>query len=100
CFGSLMRFGISTHLFHGERLQRVHLERVAARGFNLIEVFATRTHLDYHDARAVADLRRWLDELGLRTWSVHAPITDSFSGGAWGRAYSNASSDATARQEA
>src|SRR5690606_29018714 len=33
-------------------------------------------------------------------WSMHAPICDGFVGGVWGRAYSNASSNAAARQEA
>ena len=36
-------FGISTHLYHGERLVRRHFERIAAHGFDLVEIFATRT---------------------------------------------------------
>ena len=44
-----MRFGLSTHLFHGERLSRQHFEAMRASGFDLVEVFATRTHIDYHD---------------------------------------------------
>ena len=32
-----MTFGISTHLFHGERLQRPHLETLKAHGFDLID---------------------------------------------------------------
>jgi sugar phosphate isomerase/epimerase len=95
-----MRFGLSTHVFHGERLTRRHLERIAARDFSLIEIFATRTHVDYHSAAAIAELRTWLDELGLTAWSMHAPICDSFTGGRWGRAYSPATTDAARRQEA
>jgi sugar phosphate isomerase/epimerase len=97
---SRTRFGLSTHLFHGEPLERRHLERMAALGFDLIEVFATRTHLDYRDARRVAEIGAWCRELGLTPWSLHAPICDSFVGGVWGRPYSTASVDSAARREA
>jgi sugar phosphate isomerase/epimerase len=95
-----MRFGLSTHLFHGERLGRRQLELVRAHGFDLVEIFATRTHVDYHDARAVDDLARALADLGLSVNSVHGPICESFSDGIWGRAYSNASSQPARREEA
>lgn len=94
------RFGISTHLFHGERLTARHFERIQSYGFPLVEVFATRTHFDYHDARAVEEVRGWMTARGLTAWSVHAPICDSFVNGVWGRAFSNASPDAAARREA
>jgi sugar phosphate isomerase/epimerase len=94
------RFGLSTHLFHGERLSERHLERFAAHGFPIVEVFATRSHFDYHSAAAVRDARTWMARHGLTPWSVHAPICDSFVGGVWGRAYSNATTDAAARREA
>ena len=95
-----MRFGISTHLFHGERLERRHFERIAERDLTIVELFATRTHLDYHDPGHVAAVAGHVRALGLTPWSVHAPICDSFVGGQWGRAYSNASPPAALRQEA
>lgn len=94
------RFGLSTHLFHGERLTERHLSRIASHGFPLVEVFATRSHFDYHDARSVADVRTWIDAAGLTAWSVHAPICESFVDGVWGRAYSNATTDRAGRKEA
>jgi sugar phosphate isomerase/epimerase len=94
------RFGLSTHLFHGERLTARHLERIATHGFPLVEIFATRSHFNYHDAKAVTEVRSWIDACGLLPWSVHAPICESFVGGVWGRAYSNATPDAAARTEA
>jgi sugar phosphate isomerase/epimerase len=94
------RFGISTHLFHGERLARAHLEAIAAHDFQVVEIFATRTHVDYHDPRATADIGTWLADLGLSAASMHAPICDGFTGGVWGRAYSNASPHAATRAEA
>jgi sugar phosphate isomerase/epimerase len=95
-----MRFGMSTHLVHGERLARRHLERIAAHGFPLVEVFATATHVDYRSAAAIGEIRSWLDDLALTAWSLHAPISEGFTDGVWGRAYSLAASSAARRQEA
>src|SRR5882672_10422858 len=60
------QFGISTHLYHGQRLSRDHLLEIAAHGFEWVEVYATRTHFDYHNPAAVADLQQWIAEAGLR----------------------------------
>lgn len=96
----MSRFALSTHLFHGERLARTHVETLAAHGFDVAEIFMTRSHVDYHDEAALSALRRWTDECGVRVWSVHAPICESLRGGVWGRAYSNATRDDSARDEA
>jgi sugar phosphate isomerase/epimerase len=86
-------FGISTHLFHDARLDREHLVEVAAHGFEAIELFATRSHFDYHDPHAVELLAEWLDDTRLTLHSVHAPITASLVGGVWGEAWSTAVAD-------
>jgi sugar phosphate isomerase/epimerase len=95
-----VNFGLSTHLFHDQRLERSHLETIKAHGFDLVEVFATRTHFDYRDRSRVGELRDWLGDLGMSAGSMHAPICDSFRGGQWGRAFSNASSHGPSREEA
>jgi sugar phosphate isomerase/epimerase len=95
-----MRFGISTHLYHDQRLERDHLAEIARYGFEAIEVFATRTHFDYHDESAVAALAEWLSETGLVLNSVHAPITASMRQGKGGEGFSNALADNAARQAA
>lgn len=96
-----MRFGISTHLFHDERLSREHLARIAAHGFESVEVFATRSHFDYHDAGAIAQLGQWLKETGLALHGIHAPIAESMSAGdRWGPTISNAVTDNARRQAA
>jgi sugar phosphate isomerase/epimerase len=95
-----MRFGISTHLFHDSRLDRTHLAQIAAAGFDVIEVFATRSHFDYHDEGAIATLSAWLAETGLTLGSVHAPIALGMSAGQLRDVLSNAASDNTARQAA
>ena len=93
-------FGISTHLFHAERLDREHLVEVAAHGFEAVEVYATRTHFDYHDPRAAVALAEWLDDTRLSLNSVHAPTTVSFQNGRWGDTLTIATADEGRRQHA
>jgi sugar phosphate isomerase/epimerase len=73
---------------------------VASYGFESIELFATRTHFDYHDPAAIAALGQWLKETGLRLNSIHAPITDRLTDGQWGVVLSNAAADNARRQAA
>ena len=94
------QFGVSTHLYHGQRLTRDHLIEIAAHGFETVEVFATRTHFDYHSAAAIADLQQWLAEAGLQLHGVHAPTSDSYVGGRWGAPLTLASADPDARAKA
>ena len=91
------QFGVSTHLYHHQRLTRDHVLEIAAHGFEAVEVFATRTHLDYHNPSVVSDLQQWLAEAGLELYSVHAPISDRYGGGRHGELMSIASADAKAR---
>jgi sugar phosphate isomerase/epimerase len=93
-------FGVSTHLFHHERLTRDHLQAIAAQGFEMVEVFATRTHFDYHSPGAVADLQQWLADAGVTLRSVHAPTAERFVGGVWGGSMSVASIEPALRERA
>ena len=96
-----MRFGISTHLFHEQRLSREHLEQIAAHGFEAIELFATRSHFDYHDRAAISQLGDWLKETRLALHGIHAPIAESMaSGDKWGAPISTAVGDNAKRQAA
>ncbi|HXG87980.1 MAG TPA: sugar phosphate isomerase/epimerase family protein [Vicinamibacterales bacterium] len=94
------RFGVSTHLYHDLRLDRDHLVEIAAHGFDTIEVFATRSHFDYHDGVAVRSLAEWLEDTRMTLNSVHAPIAASLAGGVWGETYSFAATDAERRRQA
>jgi len=67
-------FGVSTRLYHHQRLLREHLLEIAAHGFGTVELFASRTHVDYHNPAVVADLQQWLAEARLELHSVHAPL--------------------------
>jgi sugar phosphate isomerase/epimerase len=95
-----MRFGISTHLYHDRPLEPAHLEQIRGYGFETIELFATRSHFDYHDESAMAALAGWLAETGLTLNSVHAPIITGAAGGNWGTNYSNAAADKARREAA
>jgi sugar phosphate isomerase/epimerase len=94
------RFGVSTHLFHQSRLTRDHLVHIAAHGFETVELFATRTHFDYHDDQAIQRLREWLEDTQLELHSVHAPIVEGMANGRWVGSYSNASGDERRRAAA
>jgi sugar phosphate isomerase/epimerase len=94
------QYGISTHLYHGQRLAREHLLDIAAHGFETVELFATRTHIDYHNPAAIADLQQWLGEAGLEAQSIHAPVVVAYEGGRWIGPLSIASADAAERERA
>jgi sugar phosphate isomerase/epimerase len=98
--GSTVRYGISTHLYHDSRLSRDHLIEIASYGFDQVEVFAARTHFDYHDARAITELEGWLREAGLSLHSIHAPIVEEIVNGRWIGALSLAAADPGVREHA
>src|SRR5258706_4823389 len=89
----MKRFGISTHLYHGERLKGDHLTEIASHGFEAVELLATKSHFDYHDPRTIGALAAWLRDAGLEMPSVHAPIVDSLVNDTWGHVYSTATRD-------
>jgi sugar phosphate isomerase/epimerase len=95
-----MQFGISTHLFHEQRLSREHLAQIAAYGFEAVELFATRSHFDYTDPSAIDALDRWLRETGLVLHGLHAPIFQSYGAGGTGQSFSIAASESPRRQAA
>lgn len=93
-------FGVSTHLFHAQRLDRADLREIAAAGFDGIELFATPTHFDYRSTTAVDDLRGWLADAGLTLYSVHAPIVEGYDGSRWEGVFNLASANEERRQQA
>ena len=86
-----MLFGVSTQLYHGQRLQASHLADFASRGFGVVEIVATRSHIDYHDPHALDQVAGWLSDNGLRLHAIHAPVTERIENGRWGPAFTNAS---------
>ena len=94
-----MQFGVSTQFVHAQRLQREHLAAVRAHGFDAVEIVATRSHVDYHDAAALDDVAGWLTAEGLRLHAIHAPMTERFTG-RWIGPFNNASTQPLMRERA
>ena len=94
-----MQFGVSTQLYHAQRLRHHHLAEVAAHGFDAVEIIATRSHLDYHDPSVLDAAADWLTREGLRLHSLHAPVMERFDG-RWVNPLSNASPDESVRVQA
>jgi sugar phosphate isomerase/epimerase len=93
-------FGISTHLYLSDRLDRDHLVEIAAHGFDAVEVFAARDHFDYHDRRAAIALADWLDDTRLALHSFHAPIAAAYAQGGWRDGLTLAAADEPRRRRA
>jgi len=70
------QFGISTHLYHAQRLCRDHLLEIAAHGFECVEIDSAPGHFDARSAMAVADLQQWLAEARLTLDAINAPAPD------------------------
>ncbi len=77
-----MEYALSTHYFVGERLSGHLLDKIRNAGFNTIEIFAARQHLDYHDPNHVGDVAQWFKDHDLGLRSLHAPLYADFD---WGR---------------
>ena len=96
-----MQFGVSTHLYHDARLDRDHLVEIAAHGFEAVEIFATRTHVDYHDAQTLTVLAEpHARQPGCARTRCTRRSPRACTSGVWGPAYSLATTDESARQRA
>jgi sugar phosphate isomerase/epimerase len=93
-------FGVSTLLYRRKALGREQLQAIAARGFRTIELYAERTHFDYHSEAAVGSLHSWLAEAGLTLDAVHAPVAEAGGAGRPEVPLSLASPDAALRERA
>ena len=91
-----MQFGVSTQIYHAQRLRHDHLAEVAAHGFRAVEIIATRSHVDYHDAAALDEVSGWLARERLSLHSLHAPVMERYEG-RWINPLSIASPDEEAR---
>ncbi len=76
-----MDYGLSTHLFVGQRLNPAVLHLIAAEGFHTVEIFAQRQHFDFRDPGQVSEISGWLRDHPLRIRSLHAPLYQGFH---WG----------------
>jgi len=78
---------LSTHLFVNHRLTNVMLEKIHAAGFQRVEIFCARQHLDYRNPAQVGELRHWFRDSPLKLHSLHMPM---YTDEVWGRTGPNA----------
>lgn len=67
--------GLSTGCFYQRSIFDC-LEVISRGGFNIIEVCSFPAHLNYHDRDVVARAARRAEQLGMETYSFHAPFAD------------------------
>jgi sugar phosphate isomerase/epimerase len=72
---------LSTHLFAGQRLTTAGLERIRNAGFDGVEIFCARQHVDYQDSAQIAELGHWFRDSPLKLHSVHSPMHNDDVGG-------------------
>ncbi len=72
---------LSTHLFSGQRLTTAGLERIRNAGFDGVEIFCARQHVDYQDGAQIAELGHWFRDSPMKLHSVHSPIHNDDVGG-------------------
>jgi len=92
-----MQHVLSTHLFVGQRLTTAGLERIRNAGFESVEIYCARQHVDYQDAAQIAELGHWFRDSPLKLHSVHSPIHND---DVWGRSGPHAVLDITESQKA
>lgn len=69
-----MIYGISTHVVARETLTGEHLDRIAAAGFDTVELFANSHQIDFDNPAIIRDITRAIDRNQLYVNSVHAPF--------------------------
>jgi sugar phosphate isomerase/epimerase len=91
-----MQHVLSTHLFVGQRLTTAGLERIRNAGFDGVEIYCARQHVDYHDSAQIAELGHWFRDSPLKMYSLHSPL---YNDDVWGRSGPQAVLDITESQK-
>jgi len=72
-----MEFGISTQIHRGKAVTVDLLESIRKAGYERIELFANRPHLDFHDRVLLRSIGRWFTENALPAPSMHLPFIEN-----------------------
>ena len=72
-----MQFGISTQIHRGKAVTVDLLESIRKAGYERIELFANRPHLDFHDPALLRSIGRWFTENALPAPSMHLPFIEN-----------------------
>jgi sugar phosphate isomerase/epimerase len=71
-----MDFGISTQFHRKKRVTVDLLESLRKAGYNRIELFCNRPHIDFHDRNLLRAFGRWFEENALPAPSIHLPFLE------------------------
>jgi sugar phosphate isomerase/epimerase len=71
-----MEFGISTQFHRKQKVTVDVLESLRRAGYNRIELFCNRPHIDFHDRHLLRAIGRWFDENELPAPSIHLPFVE------------------------
>jgi sugar phosphate isomerase/epimerase len=71
-----MDFGISTQFHRKQRVTVDLLESLRKAGYNRIELFCNRPHIDFHDRSLLRAIGRWFEENALPAPSIHLPFLE------------------------
>lgn len=71
--------GISTFIFADRPLGSYELSQIKEAGFNLMEIWGSKSHLDFTDPSAVKTIKTALSSLGLKVASYHGPFGEEFN---------------------
>src|SRR2546422_8907862 len=72
-----MQFGISTQIHRGKAVTVDLLESIRKAGYDRVELFANRPHLDFHDRALLRSIGRWFTENALPAPSMHLPFIEN-----------------------
>src|SRR5439155_26952550 len=77
-------FGISTQFYRKQPVNADLLEALRKAGYQRIELFCNRPHLDFHDRNILRSIGRWFEENDMPAPSFHLPfIEDSGTERRW-----------------
>jgi sugar phosphate isomerase/epimerase len=72
-----MQFGISTQIYRGQAVTVDLLESIRKAGYDRIELFCNRPHLEFHNRSLLRAIGRWFEENALPSPSVHLPFVEN-----------------------
>ncbi len=72
-----MQFGISTQIDRGQPVTVDLLESIRRAGYEQIELFCNRPHLDFHNRGLLRAIGQWFKENALPSPSLHLPFVEN-----------------------
>jgi sugar phosphate isomerase/epimerase len=72
-----MDFGVSTQIYRSQPVTVDLLESIRRAGYDRLELFCNRPHLDFHNRALLRDIARWFRENELPAPSLHLPFVEN-----------------------